>query len=159
MFTALLVIGLATGLSACSAGGAGDQDAAGAGGGRGAQWGACMRSAGFDIDDPSDDQVSSGTVTAPQDVDRERFDPAAEQCLTEVGANGADTASKERWKREYDRVASCIREDYPDFPEQQPGTLSFDPQTFPPAGEPEFQDRVDSCLHEYSPDTKTQGAK
>ncbi len=31
----------------------------------GSRWGDCMRDAGFDVEDPSDDQVRSGTVVAP----------------------------------------------------------------------------------------------
>lgn len=160
ILAAVLVIGLATGLSACVTDSTGDRDTtASAAAGLGARWGACMRSAGFDIDDPSDAQVRSGTVTSPQSVDQERFGTAADSCSAELGVERADSAAKEQWKREYAMVGSCVREAYPDLPEQEPGTLSFDPETYPFVREPAFQDRLDSCLQQYSPDTEMQDAK
>ncbi|PZF67052.1 hypothetical protein DEJ33_07295 [Curtobacterium sp. MCPF17_047] len=154
---AVLALGLASGLTGC-AGGAPASDSTTAASGLGARWGDCMRSAGFDIEDPGDDQVRSGTVISPQGVDEDRFAGAADSCATELGVTRADSAAKDRWAREYDQVASCVRDAYPDFPEQQSGALSFDEATYPPAAEPEFQQLVDECLQRYSPDTKTQDA-
>jgi hypothetical protein len=157
LLAGLLTLGLLAGTTACTgpagaAGASGQSDTAGLG----AQWGDCMRSAGFDIEDPSDDQVTSGTVTSPAGADQERFRGAANQCAQELGVHGADSAMQDKWTREYDQVASCVREAYPDFPEQDPGGITFDPDEYPRAAEPEFQERADECLHEYSPDTKTQ---
>jgi hypothetical protein len=152
----LLALGLAAGLAACSGTSDTAAGAADAASGLGAEWGACMRSAGFTVEDPSDDQVRSGTVTSPRGVDQERFRSAADRCATDLGVPRADSATKDKWTREYDQVASCVREAYPDFPEQQPGGISFIPSEYPPAGEPEFQKRADECMKKYSPDTKTQ---
>jgi hypothetical protein len=156
LLAGLLAFGLATGLSACagvstSTAGTADADA-----GLGAQWGACMRSAGFSVEDPSDDQVSSGTITSPAGVDQERFRSAAGRCSQDLGVHGADSAMEQKWIREYDQVASCIRDAYPDFPEQQPGVIQLDPEEYPPAADPAFQQRADECTKQYSPDTKTQ---
>jgi hypothetical protein len=115
-----------------------------------------MRSAGFSVEDPSDAQVASGTVTSPAGADEERFRTAAGQCAEDLGVHGADSAQQDKWTREYDQVASCVRETYPDFPEQDPGGITFSPDEYPRAAEPEFQERADECMHEYSPDTKTQ---
>ncbi|PYY33843.1 hypothetical protein DEJ16_03195 [Curtobacterium sp. MCJR17_055] len=156
LFAGLLALGLVTGLSACtgapsSAAGTADADA-----GLGSRWGACMRSAGFSVEDPSDDQIRSGTITSPSGVDQDRFRSAADQCAEDLGVHGADSASKEKWIREYDQVASCIRDAYPDFPEQRPGVIEWDREEYPPAGDPAFQQRADECTRKYSPDTKTQ---
>lgn len=118
-----------------------------------------MRSAGFTVEDPSDDQVSSGTVTSPAGADQERFRSAADRCADDLGVHRADSATKEKWNREYDQVASCVRETYPDFPQQQPGSISFNPDEYPPAGEPAFQERADECMAKYSPDTKRQDVR
>jgi hypothetical protein len=118
-----------------------------------------MRSAGFTVDDPSDDQVSSGTITSPAGSDQERFRSAADRCAEDLGVHRADSATKEKWNREYDQVASCIREAYPDYPEQDPGTVSFGSDDYPTAADPAFQERAEECLHRYSPDTKTQGGR
>lgn len=166
LLAGLLALGLAAGLSACAgspnaapgsaAADAGSPEAAA---GLGAKWGACMRSAGFTVEDPDDDQVRSGTITSPAGADQERFRTAADRCADDLGVHRADSAMKEKWNREYDQVASCVREAYPDFPEQQPGSISFNPSEYPPAGEPAFQDRADECLAKYSPDTKRQGTR
>ena len=149
---------LLAGLTACSGGTPpnGDGATAADGPGIGAQWGSCMRAAGFEVQDPDDDQVRSGTVLTPQSGDREAFATAAGKCSTDLGIEPADTAEQDKWTREYARVASCIRDEYPDLPEQQPGSLSFDPETYPRAREDGFQERVDECLAEFSPGTKSQ---
>ncbi|PZE86217.1 hypothetical protein DEI91_03675 [Curtobacterium sp. MCBD17_032] len=115
-----------------------------------------MRSAGFEVQDPSDDQVSSGTVTLPADADQEHARAAADECAEHLGVHGADSAMKQKWIREYDQVASCIRDAYPDFPEQPPGQVGWDDEEYPPAADPAFQQRADECTRKYSPDTKTQ---
>lgn len=153
----MLALGLAAGLTACAGSSDTAAGTASAGSGLGARWGDCMRSAGFTIDDPSDDQVSSGTITSPAGSDQERFRSAADRCAEDLGVHRADSATKEKWNREYDQVASCVREAYPDYPEQDPGTVSFGSDDYPPAADPAFQKRAEECLHRYSPDTKTQG--
>lgn len=149
---------LLAGLTACSGGTLpnGDGATAADGPGIGAQWGSCMRAAGFDVQDPSDDQVRSGTALAPETGDREAFATAASTCSADLGVEQVDSAEKDRWTREYARVASCIRDEYPDYPEQQPGGLSFNPEDYPRALEDGFQERADECLAEFSPDTKSQ---
>jgi hypothetical protein len=153
----LLALGLTTGVAACS--GTTDQTAGStdASTGIGARWGDCMRSAGIDVEDPSDDQVSSGAVVSPADVDQERFQSAADQCAQDLGVRRADSAEQDKWVRQYQRVASCIREEYPDFPEDgSDGGISFLPDEYPPAGEQAFQELAQKCMQQYAPDTKMQ---
>lgn len=153
----LLALGLTTGVTACS--GATDPTAGPthASTGIGAQWGDCMRSAGFDIEDPSDDQVSSGTILSPAGVDQERFHSAADECAEDLGVHRADSAEQDKWVRQYQQVASCVREEYPDFPEDgSDGGISFDPDGYPPAREPAFQELAQKCMQQYAPDTQTQ---
>jgi len=118
----------------------------------GARWGDCMRDAGFDVEDPSDDQVRSGTVVAPSGVDRGRFDRAAQHCGAELGVKPADTAQQDEWKREYAAVDSCVRERYPDAPEQRPGVVDY--SGYPRAQEPEFDETLSACIAEHAPDTR-----
>ena len=118
----------------------------------GARWGDCMRDAGFDVQDPSDDQVRSGTVTSPSGVDQERFASAAQHCGSELGVQRADTAQQDRWKRQYAAVDSCVRERYPDAPEQRPGVIDY--SGYPRAQEPEFDETLSACIAEHAPDTQ-----
>jgi hypothetical protein len=159
LLAGLLALGLATGLSACAGVPNSIAGTSGADAGLGPRWGACMRSAGFSVEDPSDDQVSAGTITSPAGVDQERFRSAADQCAHDLGVHGADSAMQQKWIREYDQVASCIREAYPDFPEQRPGVLEWDRDEYPPAADPAFRQRADECTKKYSPDTKTQSVR
>ncbi|MFJ3028175.1 hypothetical protein ACIPEQ_04965 [Curtobacterium sp. NPDC087080] len=118
----------------------------------GAKWGDCMRTAGFPVEDPSDDQVRSGAVTSPSGVDAERFTEASGKCASDLGVTGTDSAQKDRWKRQYAAVDSCVREQYPDAPEQQPGVIDY--SSYPRAQEPQFQDTLSSCLSKHAPDTQ-----
>jgi hypothetical protein len=157
LLAGLLALGLGTGVAACS--GATDPTAGstGASTGIGAQWGDCMRSAGFDIEDPSDDQVRSGTALSPAGVDQERFHSAADKCAEDLGVHRAGSAEQDKWARQYQQVASCIREEYPDFPEDgSDGGISFEPDGYPPAREAAFQELAQKCLQQYAPDTQTQ---
>lgn len=160
--TAAIALGLAGGLAGCGGSGSApggdrsDTTSSPAAAGVGAAWGTCMRSAGFDVEDPSDDLVRSGTVLAPQGVDQERYAAAADRCSTDLGVEREDSASAESWARQYERVASCIRDDYPDYPEQPEGTLGLSPEDYPRAAESGFQEKADACLKEFSPGTKTQ---
>lgn len=161
LLTAALAFGLSVGLGGCSGPVADRPDAASSadtGSGIGARWGNCMRSAGFDVEDPSDDLVRSGTVLAPQGVDQERYAAAADRCSSDLGVERQDSASHDEWNREYDRVASCIRDAYPDYPEQKPGMLALSPEDYPRATESGFQEKADACLQQFSPGTKTQHA-
>lgn len=156
---AALAVGTVAGLSACSDRGdphAGSTTAAPSG--IGSRWGACMRDAGFDVQDPTEQQVRNGAVITPSGVDEGRFHTAADTCSRQLGVERADSAQQDRWTREYAQVASCVREEYPDFPEQEPGVLSVDPEEYPRATEEAFQQRFDTCMTKYSPDTKTQDA-
>jgi hypothetical protein len=157
LIAGLLAIGLITGITACSgatvptAGSTDDST------GVGARWGDCLRAAGFDVEDPSDDQVRSGTVVSPAGVDQERFQSAADECARDLGVRRADSAEQDKWVRQYQQVASCIREEYPDFPEDgSDGGISFLPDEYPPAGEQAFQELAQKCMQRYAPDTKTQ---
>lgn len=146
-------------LTACSGGGTADASSTGTPGGPGigAAWGSCMRDAGYDVQDPTDDLVRTGAAPVPEGVDRDRFSEAAGTCSRSVGVQGADQADIQRWEREYAQVASCIRDNgYPDYPEQEPGGISADPETYPRAAEPAFEQAFHDCLAKYSPDTKTQ---
>lgn len=159
--TSALVLGLAVGLAGCSGTAPDRPDASSSAAGAtgiGAEWGACMRTAGFDVEDPSDDLVRSGTVLAPQGVDQERYAAAADRCSSDLGVERTDSASKDEWARQYERTASCIREAYPDYPEQPSGSLGLSPEDYPRATEPGFQQKADACLEEFSPGTKTQHA-
>jgi hypothetical protein len=151
---------LTVGLAGCS--GADDGTASGASTssatGIGAKWGSCMRDAGYDVPDPDDALVASGTVVTPQGVDQEQYAEDADHCSSELGVERADSADQDEWTRQYAQVASCIREEYPDFPEQKPGVLGIGPDDYARATEDGFQDRADACLHEYSPDTQIQHA-
>ncbi|GAA1494252.1 hypothetical protein GCM10009627_25980 [Curtobacterium herbarum] len=153
---------LVAGLTGCSGAGASTADqAAGTSdaSGLGAQWGSCMRDAGFEVEDPSDDQVRSGTVLAPQGGDQQAFETAAARCSSDLGIEQIGSAEKDKWTREYARVASCIRDEFPDYPEQEPGGLALGPEEYPRALEDGFQERADECLRKYSPDTQSQTAR
>jgi hypothetical protein len=158
LLAGLLALGLAVGLSACS----GSHDAATGGSAAssslGAQWGNCIRSAGFSVDDPSDDEVTHGAVKTPAGVDQDRYRAAADKCARELGVHRPDAAEKEKWARQYDQVASCIRDAFPDFPEQQPGSIGWDSETYPTSEDPSFEQRAGECMQKYAPDTKTQHA-
>jgi hypothetical protein len=121
----------------------------------GAKWGDCMRTAGFQVEDPSDDQVRSGAVTSPAGVDAERFTEASGKCASDLGITGADSAQKDKWKRQYAAVDSCVREQYPDAPEQEPGLINY--SDYPRAQEPEFEETLSSCLSKHAPDTQQLG--
>jgi hypothetical protein len=115
-----------------------------------------MRSAGFSVDDPSDDEVTSGVVTTPPGVDQTRYQVAAAQCGRELGVQPPDAADEEKWNRQYDQVSSCIRDAYPDFPEQRPGVIEWDSETYPTSDDPAFKQRNAECMRKYAPDTMTQ---
>ena len=123
--------------------------------GIGAKWGSCMRDAGFEIVDPTDEAVSSGVVTRPTGADADEFDRAAGECQKAAGVRGADSAQRQRWDRQYEQVANCIRENgFADLPEQRTGSLDF--CSYPRVTEPEFDRVTDRCLQEFAPDTQTQ---
>ncbi|QCR42529.1 hypothetical protein C1N91_02185 [Curtobacterium sp. SGAir0471] len=152
--TVALFIALPLTLSACSTPDAGTAPTTAAKG-IGTQWGDCMRAAGFDVEDPDDDAVTSGVATAPQGVDQHAFAEQAGTCSRSLGVTGADDATEQKFRREYQQVASCIRErGYPDFPEQDGG---FTTEGYPRSEEPEFDGVVTDCMAEYSPDSRTAG--
>lgn len=149
-----LCIALPLLLSACSTPDAGTAPTTAAKG-LGTQWGDCMRAAGFDVEDPDDDAVTSGVTTAPQGADQQAFSEQAATCARSLGVTGADDATEQKFRREYQQVAACIRErGYPDFPEQDGG---FTTQGYPRSAEPEFDDAVTGCMAEFSPDSRTAG--
>jgi hypothetical protein len=140
-------------LAGCSAGDEPSVQEAADGAGR--TWGSCMRAQGIDIDDPSDDAVRSGSVPRPQSIEQGQFDEAAADCFAKVGIEPKSTADKQKWDREYAKVADCIRDaGFDDFPEMEPGGFGWD--DYAREDEPEFQDTVASCMQQYSPDTQSQ---
>lgn len=106
--------------------------------GIGAQWGACMRDAGFAVQDRADQSA---------------FSEAAASCSEQAGVEPASDADQQKWKREYAEVASCVGEDHRDSPEQDDGGFGVD-DSYPHADEPAFKDTVAKCMAEFSPDTK-----
>ncbi|KQS09226.1 hypothetical protein ASG04_10170 [Curtobacterium sp. Leaf183] len=141
-------------LSACSTSsdaGSGSSTASGVG----AKWGACMRDAGFEVEDPDDASVEAGLSKPPAGVDGAEFADASSSCSDEAGIERSSSADHQKWARQYAQVASCIRENgYDDFPEQQPGSIGT--EGYPRAEEPEFNDVMDDCLAEFAPDTQSQ---
>ena len=158
--TALLACTLPLGLAACSTSSTssdGADTAADATSGIGAQWGSCMRDAGFDVEDPDDQTVASGITKPLPGVDEQAFSTASATCAEQAGVEPASSADHQKWERQYDQVASCIRDNgYEDFPEQQPGSISTN--GYPRAEEPEFDQTFRDCLAEFAPDTQTQDA-
>lgn len=122
-----------------------------ASGGLGTKWGSCMRDAGFDVEDPTDETVSTGAVITPPGVDQVRFAQAAQTCGRQIGVGGASSAEKDKWKRQYAAVDSCIRETYPDAPAQEPGSLDYGDLSQDPA----FQQAWDDCMAKHAPDTQS----
>ncbi|QWS32793.1 hypothetical protein [Curtobacterium aetherium] len=146
---------LVVALAGCSEAPDSSSPAAAAGTGIGAKWGACMRAAGFDVEDPSDALVESGAAQFPSGVDEEKATEAGSKCAEEIGVERTDSAEQDKWTRQYEQVASCIREEYEDYPEQSPGMLMLSPDQYPRASEQGFVDRSQECLQEFAPDTKT----
>lgn len=152
----VLLISAAIALSACSSG-PGTETAAEATTGIGAKWGACMRDAGFDVQDPSDDVVSAGLMRAPQGADEDAFSEAGATCARKAGVKGSSSAEQQKWDRQYAQVASCIQDHgYPDFPAPRNGVLST--EGFAQAEDPGFEQVWSKCLQEFAPDTKTRQA-
>lgn len=151
---AALLAALPLALSACSSADPGpDSTSTSTAQGVGAKWGECMRSAGFDVPDPADEELASGVVRTPAGADEQAFGDAARTCQQDLGLKGADDAQRQTWERQYDQVASCIREHgFADFPEQEPGTLN--PGDYARASEPAFEQTFSDCLAEFAPDTK-----
>lgn len=115
-----------------------------------------MRSAGFSVEDPSDDEVTHGVVVTPPGVDQGRYQVAAGKCGRELGVQPPDEAEKAKSARQFDQVSSCIRDAFPDFPEQEPGTIAWDAETYPTSEEPAFKQRNAECMRKYAPDATTQ---
>lgn len=116
-----------------------------------------MRDAGFDVRDPDDASVASGAVPVPEGADDAAYTDAAATCSAAAGVPRASTADKQKWERQYTKVASCIRENgFADFPEQQPGVLDFG--SYPRSQESGFQQAADTCLQQFAPDTTTKNA-
>lgn len=154
--TAAIALALPLALAACSATGHSSESTPRAGDGIGAKWSSCMRDAGFDVPDASDSEIAAGTFRSTEGQDQEAFSDRARQCSEAVGVRPKGDADTQKYERQYDRVASCIRENgYEDFPEQQPGRLDF--TGYPRATEPEFTSTVGTCIEEFAPDTKFQG--
>ncbi|ROP74819.1 hypothetical protein [Curtobacterium sp. PhB115] len=150
----VLACSLSFGLTACSGPSEADTVAETANG-VGAKYGACMRDAGFDIQDPDDAALESGAVQAPADADQDAFQKAMRACRKAAGVQGSSNADQQKWARETAKVASCIRDNgYPDFPEQKPGML--DALGYERGREPGFEKALRSCTEEFAPDTQTQ---
>lgn len=114
-----------------------------------------MRDAGFEVPDPTDADVRSGTVPAPDDADQRAFGEQAERCSETAGLRRPDAAQRQTWERQYAQVAECIRAGgFDDLPEQAPGVLDF--HDYPRASEPSFADVSGRCLAEFAPDTQIQ---
>lgn len=123
--------------------------------GIGAQWGACMRDAGFAVQDPDDESVAAGVTAAPPGVDQAAFADAAASCSERAGVEPASNADHQKWQRQYEQVASCVREEYRDFPERDDGGFGVD-ESYPHADEPAFKETVAKCMAEFSPDTQNR---
>jgi len=95
--TAALLCVLPLALSACASGSEASsvKDATA---GVGAEWGACMRDAGFDVDDPDDASVESRVQATPAGAEQDEFQRAGARCAEEAGVRSPRTAprSKER---------------------------------------------------------------
>lgn len=151
---AALLCALPLALSACSSGSEASS-AKDATAGIGAKWGACMRDAGFQVQDPGDATVESGVMAAPPGSEQEEFQRAGARCAKEAGVQRSSEADKQKWERQSADVASCIRENgYEDLPAQQPGVL--DVTGYPRAQEAAFQKVLQDCNAEFAPDTTTQ---
>jgi hypothetical protein len=154
LVAAALVGALPLALSACSAG-SGASSAKDVTAGVGAEWGACMRDAGFEVEDPDDAMVESGVMQSPPGAAQEEFERAGARCAKDAGVQGSSTAGQQEWERESANVASCIRENgYEDLPTQQPGVL--DVTGYPRAQEDAFQKVLQDCNARFAPDTTTQ---
>ncbi|UBQ03037.1 hypothetical protein [Curtobacterium sp. TXMA1] len=155
LLTAIALIAvLPLGLTACSPSDPTADHTTAAAEGVGARWAACMREGGFEVQDASDEQITSGAFSMPSGVDEEAFGKRSDTCREQLGVHGADDAQKQEWARQYDAVASCIRENgYPDFPEQQEGSLDFG--NYARAQEPRFDSAVQACMQEFAPDTRS----
>lgn len=141
-------------LSACSTSSTSSPTVAETASGLGAKWGACMRDAGFDVQDPSDAEVQQGLFRVPEGADEESFGEQSGRCSEAAGVERADSSQEQDWARQYARVADCIRErGFDDFPEQTPGTIDL--QGYPRAQEPEFEQVSAACLAEFAPDTQS----
>ncbi|TQJ26843.1 hypothetical protein FB462_0687 [Curtobacterium citreum] len=149
---AALIVAAPLSLAACTSSPA-SSDSTSSASGVGARWGACMRDAGLDVEDPDDESVRTGTYPAPDGGDGQAFTRQAQECSEQVGVERADAAQQQQWERQYAKVADCIRDrGFDDLPEQQPGVLDFN--DYPRADEPGFADAASACLAEFAPDTQ-----
>ncbi|WP_146249085.1 MULTISPECIES: hypothetical protein [unclassified Curtobacterium] len=83
-------------------------------------WGSCMRDAGFDIEDPSEAEWSSGVVRAPSGVDGDAFQRASASCRGDDAPRASDE-QKAIWDQELRDFSACMREHgLDDFPEPEP---------------------------------------
>ncbi|SOC89732.1 hypothetical protein SAMN05660766_3465 [Curtobacterium sp. 314Chir4.1] len=151
---AALLCALPLALSACSSASEASS-AKDATAGVGAKWGACMRDAGFEVEDPDDAMVESGVMQSPPGAAQEEFERAGARCAKDAGVQGSSTADQQEWERESANVASCIRENgYEDLPVQRPGVL--DVAGYPRAQEAAFQKLLQECNAAFAPGTTTQ---
>jgi hypothetical protein len=124
---AVVTLVVAVSLSGCSGSpGAGSSGSAGSGSGAAAAWGSCMRHAGFDIEDPSEAEWSTGVDRAPEDVDQDAFRQASAECRGDDAPRASDE-QKTEWTQELRDFAACMREHgLDDFPEPDAnGALDF----------------------------------
>lgn len=94
---------------------------------RAASWGTCMRSAGFDVQDPSDEEFGSGVERVPADVDRAAFESASKSCRG-ADSGGPSAADKAGYEQDAQDFSQCMRDNgVDDFPDpEQPGVIKFD---------------------------------
>lgn len=151
---AIIAVALPLGLAACSSGADDSKTAAETAAGIGAKWGECVRDLGFDVDDPDDAVVESGAVIGPEGVDQQAFAAAAAKCSEEVGVQAEDSAQEDRYARQYEQVAQCIRDDgYEDFDGvDEHGGIGT--EGYPRAQEPRFQEVFERCIQEHAPETQ-----
>lgn len=122
-------------LTGCS-GHDGEDSASGGGGGSSAaaaKWGACMRDKGFTVEDPSDEQFSTGVEMVPADVDRAAFGTASKGCRGDA-PSGASADDKAGWVQDAEDFSQCMRDNgVADFPDpEEPGSISWDDEDTSP---------------------------
>lgn len=114
---------------------------------RAASWGACMRDAGFQIEDPTDEQLSSGVERIPADADRSAFERASSTCRGDSAETDSAAAPSQAEKDQYIQdaldFAQCMRDNgVDDFPDPAtPGLIDLQSGKDSPA----FQEASETC--------------
>lgn len=70
-----------------------------------AKWGDCMRGKGFQIDDPTAAEFTSGALQSPANVDAGRFTEASGAC---GGKTTASDDQKDIWRKQTQGFVACM---------------------------------------------------